>query len=474
MANQYSKVWDKELILNRVKIICEDIMENGQPVPTRSQWDKNNIVPSRRTIEKYSNMTFSEVLEILGYEVANKKPKRYSDLELVSLLREYFDEYNKKPTSKHFKLNENYPDPINYQRRFNSWSKALELAGFSKDDKKYDENVDISNFDSKIKVKKIYTPKMKISEFNQGEWSKEEEEILRSLYLLIDYKEIAELLNRSYNSVKVRANRLGLTIGQINPFSCIEGERWSEEEINILLNEYSHNPKIDELLPVRNKQTIIKKANKLGLKLRRGNVLVKSRFFEELTSESAYIAGFIAADGYINEKQYFLEITLSIKDQDHLEKIADQLGEDIAVKTNKVETSVRLKIVNHKIVDDLVKMNIVQCKTFTLKYFDEMPENLHSHFIRGYLDGDGSIMPKRQNGRILFLGNQHFLEAVREVLSKYCNVKLNKLYPKGNIYELRYHGKSALKVLDWLYYMSELHLERKFIKYKELKLNIEN
>lgn len=54
---------------------------------------------------------------------------------------------------------------------------------------------------------------------------KDEEEILKSMYLLIDYKEIAKLLNRSYNSVKVRANRLGLTIGQINPFSCIKGEQ---------------------------------------------------------------------------------------------------------------------------------------------------------------------------------------------------------------------------------------------------------
>ena len=64
------------------------------------------------------------------------------------------------------------------------------------------------------------------SDFNQGEWSKDEEEILKSMYLLIYYKEIAKLLNRSYNSVKVRANRLCLTIGQINPFSCIKGEQW--------------------------------------------------------------------------------------------------------------------------------------------------------------------------------------------------------------------------------------------------------
>lgn len=56
------------------------------------------------------------------------------------------------------------------------------------------------------------------------------------------------------------------------------------------MNEYSHNPKIAELLPERNKQAIIKMANKLGLKLRRGGSLVKSRYFEELTPQSAYIA----------------------------------------------------------------------------------------------------------------------------------------------------------------------------------------
>ena len=68
---------------------------------------------------------------------------------------------------------------------------------------------------------------------------------------------------------------------------------------------------------------------------------------------------------------------------------------------------------NHKIIDDLVKLNIVQCKTLTLKYFEEMPEHLHAHFIRGYFDGDGCVMPSTQGGRISFLGNKHFLESIR-------------------------------------------------------------
>ena len=110
------------------------------------------------------------------------------------------------------------------------------------------------------------------------------------------------------------------------------------------MNEYSHNPKIAELLPERNKQAIIKMANKLGLKLRRGSSLVKSRYFEELTPQSAYIAGFIAADGYINEKQHFLEIRIGIKNRVHLETIADELGEDIHVTTNKKTLVYGLKL----------------------------------------------------------------------------------------------------------------------------------
>lgn len=76
-------------------------------------------------------------------------------------------------------------------------------------------------------------------------------------------------------------------------------------------------------------------------------------------------------------------------------------------------------------------------------------------------------MPSTQGGRV-FLGNKHFLESIRAIRGKHCDVKLNELESKGNIYDLRYHGGSALKVLDWLYYNADLSLDRKFIRYKKM------
>lgn len=506
LGNQYSTEWNKDSILEAIDLKCKEFILIHKRVPTRKEWDEYKFIPSRRTSEKYVGESFNNILTSLGYEPVARTPRRYTNRELLEFLRRFFDENMEKPTAQIFQGKDNdYPNPIIYQRRFGTWSNAMELAGFkmgqvgyssislpeleilsekasiwSKEEEDFlrdnyqkisneeiAQKLNRSNDAIKKRARVLGLTKTKVNfNFKTGVWGKEEEELLRESYQKKSYQEIADMLNRSYNSVKVRAKVLGLTKDQNNPFSCIEGKIWTESEVDILKQEYSHNPRILELLPRRKYSAIVKKANLLGLKMRRGSYSVDSRFFEELNEESAYLAGFIAADGYISEEHHFIEITLSAKERDYLQFIVMLLESNVTVYSDQVRC--RIKIVNHKLVDDLVKLGIGQKKSLTLK-FPDIPHELHKHFIRGYIDGDGSINPTIQNGRLGLLGTKEFLTSVRDIFFENCEVGLNNLDKKGNIFDLRYHGSSAEKVLDWLYEGVIIYLARKYEKYKDLK-----
>ncbi len=65
--------------------------------------------------------------------VGDRKIKKYTETQLISLLKQYHNEYNKVPSSIDFSKNPNYPSPETYRNHFRSWINALKLAGFDVD-----------------------------------------------------------------------------------------------------------------------------------------------------------------------------------------------------------------------------------------------------------------------------------------------------------------------------------------------------
>src|SRR6056297_1657523 len=120
-------------------------------------------------------------------------------------------------------------------------------------------------------------------------WSVNEDKIIRMYYGSKTYADISKLLkNRSKQAVKNRCKVLGLQSSK---------KRWTSKELNILKNNYTNNPHICELLPRWNWESIKKQANNIGLKVKYGTYKFNHNFFNKLTEKSAYILGFIAADG---------------------------------------------------------------------------------------------------------------------------------------------------------------------------------
>lgn len=119
-------------------------------------------------------------------------------------------------------------------------------------------------------------------------------------------------------------------------------------------------------------------------------------------------------------------------------------------------------------------LGCVNKKTLTIKFpYEKVPENLYSHFIRGYFDGDGSInytkkiyRGRQHHWRIEFAGTEDFLNALKVLFGK---EKLS-LESRGNYFCLTIGGAKQLeKILKYLYKdcTDEICLKRKKEKYQQ-------
>jgi hypothetical protein len=212
---------------------------------------------------------------------------------------------------------------------------------------------------------------------------------------------------------------------------------------------------------------------------------VNEDFFDQDSEECFYVAGFAAADGNVNYWNYSqaLSIGLSSTDKDHLLKIKDIMGftgniydySYVNTDCKKMCHSSWMKIhCSKKIVADIgTKFNVLPRKTFTYEFpVGIINHDMVRHFIRGYFDGDGCFSIDKRNSAVCFelLGTQFFLETVRDILDRECDLQSENTVQKiKNIFRLRFGGRHQVsKIVTYLYGDSTIYLQRKFDKISHL------
>ena len=216
---------------------------------------------------------------------------------------------------------------------------------------------------------------------------------------------------------------------------------------------------------------------------------VNEDFFEIIdTEKKAYWLGFMYADGYINVKRKHqnkkVGLALNVVDYERLEAFKKDLNYtgNINVYTSangyKESTYGRVLISNEKLANDLIDKGCYEKKTNKLTFpsDDIVSRELKYHFIRGYLDGDGSvIITFDENNNIKscgigFTGTYEFLNGLKEFLGK-SSLKLDKRYKnrKDNIYSLSIGGAmQTIEICYRLYGHATTYMKRKYDKYIEL------
>ncbi len=192
----------------------------------------------------------------------------------------------------------------------------------------------------------------------------------------------------------------------------------------------------------------------------------------------AYILGYIFADGclmYIGKKT-----RISSCDRRHLEKVSHVLKSSYPLEVNRRKNRKRLNynitISSKKVYFDLIRLGLIPRKSKIVK-FPHVPKKYFFHFLRGYLDGDGSIYYDRPHidrgdkkyirlNTCFICGSYKFLDVMQKIISKRLNIQQQKLSKNHTAFKLRYSSRDSLKLLKQIYNdRNALYLNRKHDKY---------
>jgi DNA-binding transcriptional regulator WhiA len=210
-------------------------------------------------------------------------------------------------------------------------------------------------------------------------------------------------------------------------------------------------------------------------------------FFVKIDTElKAYWLGFLLADGYIGKyggKWRNLWCTLSAKDANHLQLFMNHIGSDypVAVYQRANHRKARICLTSMAAVGDLVRKKWCEFKSegncHIMKY---VPDHLFNHFVRGYFDGDGSIVRKVRQDRhskayqysfvlVAHANHHNFLDAIRAKMVVATGVKDKALKRRGSVWVCHWNGNAQVGSLcQWLYSNASAWLPRKRERYEEL------
>lgn len=262
-----------------------------------------------------------------------------------------------------------------------------------------------------------------------------------------------------------------------------------QEEITKLYQEGKTAKEISSLLGFKYHQPVYNYFKKMGWR-RTGKTgkriyKVNEDFFKCInTEEKAYILGFICADGHIEKDR--LNITVSIKDRDILEKIKYAMHSNHPIKevqrTNPYKKTNRenlilseLMIGSVELVKPLFNMGLTTNKTYTLNgdILKYIPKYLIRDFLRGYFDGDGNVFfGKRYSSgykyNVNICGNEDFLLKSFQVYFPSNNKLYKDLYSR-QCYVWKISQKDKVRdFMYYLYYNSSIFLQRKYNEFRKI------
>lgn len=229
----------------------------------------------------------------------------------------------------------------------------------------------------------------------------------------------------------------------------------------------------------RNLKEILKKNNIIPRNKSIANRIYfcDDNYFEKIDSkDKAYFLGLLISDGW--NKNNGFGISLLEKDKYILESFKQYIKYtgnlltyiNKAIKQNRMYS---LIVTSKKLSNDLSKLGCIPAKSHKT-YFPDIPEEFHSHFIRGVFDGDGSVSLNKKNTLIFnILGNFTLINEIQKIMIENCSLSKTKLkqYKKENknMFYLTYAGNIQTKrIYNWLYQdCDDLYLKRKKEKFDE-------
>ena len=209
-----------------------------------------------------------------------------------------------------------------------------------------------------------------------------------------------------------------------------------------------------------------------------GKKHVNSSYFHDIqTEQQSYWLGFIAADGYLDATNG-LEITVKKQDREHLVKFKTDLEsrhlicDKRVVLNGKEYWASRITIKDTQLTDDLRSLGIVNAKSLIIEMPDLNSLELYRHFLRGYFDGNGSILHREDYmGFSYSSGSYNMMRSIQDHAKEIVGVKSTLSVRKDttNNYTLRSSSRDeGFRYIDYLYHDAQVYLNRKYETYQML------
>ena len=236
--------------------------------------------------------------------------------------------------------------------------------------------------------------------------------------------------------------------------------------------------------------------NRLGLKMRNNQEKGKkytcdSDYFKDIdTEEKAYWLGFVYADGYITSnprnavdiKRF--GISLMESDTHHLEKLNLAIKSDYPINhyivTQGYKVGVgycRIIICDDKFARNLMSHGCIERKSNIVNPPTGLPEELEKHFIRGFMDANGSVVENNIKYGLSFTIKWSSTESVLKWIMNHLikNKILEHEYPlvkrkeEHIVSSFEFGGNYLVKkYLDYIYNDASVWLDRKHDRYLKL------
>lgn len=189
--------------------------------------------------------------------------------------------------------------------------------------------------------------------------------------------------------------------------------------------------------------------------------------------EKYYWIGFISADGSILGNS--LRIQLQLRDKEILENFQSFMETNAPIKetkNNHGKDTCYISINSAEFVEYLAEYNIIANKSliFTIPT-DKIPKEYLFDFIRGLIDGDGTVSRRKNKGNIYVV----FYSGNEECVKQMANIWEvdNSPHFQAGVWRLCVEGnQKAYHILEKIYENSseKTRLDRKYQVFKQLQL----
>lgn len=190
------------------------------------------------------------------------------------------------------------------------------------------------------------------------------------------------------------------------------------------------------------------------------------KFFDTWTEESAYLLGYLYADGSLENSPSIRGkyVRVSSTDLDRINLFKELLRSDHTIVRQQFDDNRKdkyyIRIGSTYLYNRLAELGLTPSKSLTMEW-PLIPSEYLPSFTLGYFDGDGCAFIERDNkGRMRRLmaiftsGSAQFLTKLHSELVERLGIKSAGLCPHGSTkgaYQLRYSTRDSFRVFLMLY-----------------------